>query len=117
MALGASGWCGKEVEGLQHIFQRVRMKTGATARVPGKTPGVTSETKWDAGRGERCGEGCHSFWRMELHAIWKETLRSWDTSCLRAHVSLVLLLTAWGIFHVLFQPVLESGYVLLVMYF
>ena len=59
----------------------------------------------------------HSFWRLELRAVWKEMLRSWDISCLRSRVSLVLLLTTWGIFHVLFQPVLESGYMLLVMYF
>lgn len=27
-----------------------------------------------------CGEGCHSFLRLEAHAVWKEMLRSWDTS-------------------------------------
>lgn len=58
----------------------------------------------------------HSLWRMEART-GQEMLRSWDTSCLRSCVSLGLLLTAWGILHVVFQPVLKSGYILLVMYF
>lgn len=61
-------------------------------------------------KGECCGEGCHSFWRLQLRIVWKEIQRSWDTSCLGCHDSLVLRLTAWGIFHVLFQPFWEWVY-------
>lgn len=77
----------------------------------GETLDITFWTKWDVGRCECCGEEHQSFWwTEEVSEVWKEMLR-------HKLVSPALLLTAWGIFLVIFQQVLKSGCTLLVMDF
>lgn len=77
------------------------MKTADTSKGPGN-PQVLPSALSGMLEGKSCGEECYSFWRQELGTVWKEMLRSWDTSSLKSHVWLVRLLTPWGIFHGLF---------------